>query len=328
MSIEWTEVEHTLGKAKSDVLIIFDCCHAGLLCSPMYRGPRRSFYYVAACKWNQVAHSSGEKSFTTAMIWALKELVDSPGFTVTRLVSTLMKHGPFPRDQQEATVFPSRYGPGTQDIWITPTVQTISPAQARQSRSKHDEVMPTANILDLRLHFQKHAPPKHIEETARVLKGLLETKNFLHFHRITFLDYTSLVEWTARRWLDNHRKGQSAKDTTASTGQRSASPSSEAFDSSSNGHLSQPPKLRRSNNTSCSAVSTTANTPPAARARETDDSGGKSKVSSGQLLVYPSVSSSVLFGCAALFGICCGSMVGLTWAFGDPRSYHLGVFLF
>jgi hypothetical protein len=215
-SIAWTEVESTLAKAESDVVVIFDCCHAGLLCCPARRGPRNSFHYVAACKADQRTRASGKKSFTAAMIWALKDLADSPGFTVTRLVEKLMQHEPFPREEQEAVIYPSRFGPG-REIWIAPKPEKRSPgtasliADARPSSARED-LLPTADILDLRFHFARHATVAHITETARMMKDFLETKQSLHFHHISFIDHTSFVKWGAEHWLDVYRKRKVARE--------------------------------------------------------------------------------------------------------------------
>jgi hypothetical protein len=215
-SIAWTEVEPTLAKAESDVVVIFDCCHAGLLCRPARRGPSRSFHYVAACKADQTTRASGEKSFTAAMIWALKDLADSPGFTVTRLVQKLMQHEPFPREEQEAVIYTSRFGPG-RDIWIAPTPEkrnagTTSPAADVRPSSAREDLLPTADILDLRFHFAQHATVAHITETARMMKDFLETKQSLHFHHISFIDHTSFVRWGAEHWLDVCRKRKVARE--------------------------------------------------------------------------------------------------------------------
>lgn len=313
MSIAWTEVECTLSKAKSDVLVIFDCCHAGLLCRPVYRGRGRSFSYVAACKRDQQTHSSGEKSFTTAMIWALKDLAQSSGFTVTRLVKTLMSYEPFPRDQQEAVVYSNRFGEGTQDIWIKPTMgkRTGLPAQAKLPSGKHEDVMPTAYILDLRLHFRKHAPPEHIEEVATVLKELLDTRKCLHSHRMTLLEYTSFVKWSVGRWR-TYRKGRGAKDSSRTPKeQQPASSDSEPFSASFDSRLLQPSILRTSDITLDSAVSKTSIASPPGNPWKTETMLGRLPVSSNQLIIYPKVPLSVLFGCVALFGVCCGGMIGL-----------------
>lgn len=219
MSIEWTDVESSvLAKTKADVLVIFDCCHAGLLCQPAFRGPRRPFQYVAACKAWQRTKSAGPESFSSAMIWALKKLADRPGFTVTKLIHTLMEHEDFPRDRQEAVVYGSRYGPVDEDIWLAPAPKNgvgngILPAnQVYQSLSSGREyVKATADILDLRFHFTEPATVSDIEDTAQALKKLLHTSDDLRFHRITFLDHTSFLEWPVKHWPRQTRRKTGVK---------------------------------------------------------------------------------------------------------------------
>lgn len=315
MSIEWTEVEHTLGKTMSDVLVIFDCCHAGLLCRPAFRGRRRSFYYVAACKDDQKTRSSGKSSFTSAFDWALKELAHSPGFTVTRLVKKLMEHEPFPRDQQEAVVYPSRFGPGAHEIWISPlphkrTARKTSLGQGRLA----GEDLPTANILDLRLHFSNHAPPEHIEETAIVLKDLLETKSSLHFHRITFIDHTSLVEWSAKHWLKKIRRRSLAKDSTAPAKQPSTLIISEAAATRLDRRLSQLHELQTSSSTHGPTALTTAITSSASSVRPwvKDTADLKPSLSYGQILIHFNIALGLLVGFAAIVGVSGACLLGLS----------------
>lgn len=94
VSLAWHEVERTLSRTKSDVLVIFDCCHAGLLCRAAWRGLSRCYQYIGACETNQQTRRAGPNSFTTAMTWALKQLADThkQGFPVTELVKSVMEH--------------------------------------------------------------------------------------------------------------------------------------------------------------------------------------------------------------------------------------------
>lgn len=216
MSVDWTDVESTLAKARSDVLVIFDCCHAGLLCCPATRGHRRKFQYVAACKADQRTASAGRRSFTSATIWALKQLTDRPGFTVTKLVQTLLRYEHFPLYQQEVVVYPSRFGPAEEDIWLAPMTERRSDGQdapdTNLSSDERTDNLPTADILDLRLHFSDHATAAHIEDTAQALRNFLETSQDLHFHRVSFLDHTSYVQWCARHWLGQTRRARSTSE--------------------------------------------------------------------------------------------------------------------
>lgn len=266
-SIEWIDVERTLAKTTSDVLVIFDCCHAGLLCRPAMRGPSRSFHYVAACKADQFTKSWGEESFTRAMIWALEELASSRGFTVTRLVNTLMDYKPFPRHQQQAVNYPSRFGPVEREIWITPTSAkgAASPSRDNATDTKQEEFGPTADILDLRFHFAAHATQKHIEKTALALRDFMGSKTSLHFHRISFVDHTSFIRLSAKRWLDvvQQRRKSGAKEDATPVEQQSAPVNSEAGIQNLQSRLLQLPALWTGKNMSGSTVTTTAVATPA-----------------------------------------------------------------
>ena len=313
MSIEWTEVEHTLGKTQSDVLVIFDCCHAGLLCRPATRG-RQSFYYVAACKEDQRTRSAGEKSFTTAMIWALQRLSNRPGFTVTTLISTLMEHDKFPRDEQEAVVYPSRFGHGPEP-WIAPTQKdqvqvTPLPTHEYHLKSKVEDVKPTANILDLRFHFSEHAPEAHIEETAKALKDLLASRQALHFHRITFIDHTSYVEWSARQWLNNYRRRASARNSAASSDRQSALENSKAAAASFDNRLLRLPGLQTGSSTPGSAMSVTAVASPASAliAGEKDGLDNLPGLTSDQSLTLADISFCFVAGCVTFLGVLGGGL--------------------
>lgn len=320
MSIEWTQVEHTLGKTMSDVLVIFDCCHAGLLCRPAFRGRRRSFYYVAACKEDQRTRSSGEKSFTAAMIWALKELAHGPSFTVTNLVSKLMKHKTFPRHEQEAVVYPSRFGPA-HEIWIAPATKK----ETERTPSTHDgvpgdihkDIQPTANILDLRFHFAEHARPEHIEETARALKELLDKRDSrLYFHRITFIDHTSYVEWPARHWLKRFRKRRVVKEGAVSQELPSVLISSEDSATNFNWRLRQLSISQTSVSMTGSATSkmALASSTSDTNSREKEPMHIKSSVASHGKLVELNREFSLVVGCVVLLSICGGGIIVLAWA--------------
>lgn len=265
MSIEWVEVERTLGKTKSDVLVIFDCCHAGSLCRPATRGRRRSFHYVAACKENQRTFSWGDKSFTTAMIWALKEMANSPGFTVTQLVSKLMEYKSFPRDQQEAVIYPSRFGPSEREIWIAPARAQDAADLTKDipAGTRREDGKPTADVLDLRLHFETRATPAHIESTAMALKDFLETNPALHFHRMSFVDHTSFIEGPAKRWLKMVREKPSAKKGTTPIGQHATAVNSAADAESFQNLLLQLPSIKTKDDMPGSVISTTAVATPA-----------------------------------------------------------------
>lgn len=120
-SIEWHEVERTLVATSSDVLVIFDCCHAGLLCRSAQEGLEnkdRIFQCLGACESEQRTRSSGKQSFTTAMIWALKELAKESSSSTTKLVKKIEAHEGFPHNDQRPVLFGGRFAPASANIHL------------------------------------------------------------------------------------------------------------------------------------------------------------------------------------------------------------------
>lgn len=118
-SIEWADVERILKITASDVLVIFDCCQASLLCRSAPEGfsnPSRIFQYLAACDSQELTHRAGPSSFTSAIIWALKELSGAKSFPITELVSRVEKHPPF----YSPVLFGGRFDSVSENICLTP----------------------------------------------------------------------------------------------------------------------------------------------------------------------------------------------------------------
>lgn len=216
MSIDWTQVEPALAKARADVLLVFDVCYAGLLSRPSTRGARKAFQYIAACTATQLTRSAGVHSFSAAIVWAFANLADSVGFSVSKLVETLVQYEHFPRDTQHPGVYGSRYGPVDRDIWIAPAAKTTTGKTLATGEDQAADDVPSADVLDVRLHFADHATEAVVGNTARALKKFLLQEN-LPFHRIDFLRYKSFVEGPARRWLEKVQKKKS-KSTGKETG--------------------------------------------------------------------------------------------------------------
>ena len=212
MCIDWTEVETSLGKARADVLVILDCCYAGVLQSA--RCPscsaRRKYQYIAACRADQVTTSAGKDSFSRAIIEAFESLAVKPGFTTSELVRTLTAHEDFPRNDQEALVFDSRFGPVDEDIWIAPSTEQATIAALQERKRQRENGLPTADFLDLRFRFAKHATESDVEATAEALKKLIGSTHNLGFHRISLLRRKSHVTAAFRHWRDVVSKNRDA----------------------------------------------------------------------------------------------------------------------
>jgi hypothetical protein len=208
-SIEWDEVERTLSTTRSDVLVIFDCCQAGLLCRSAQEGllnPNRSFQYLGACESIQVTERAGPRSFTSAMIWALEKLAMEPGFPVTKLVKTIEQHEHFPK-KQKPVLFGGRFDPVAENIWIAP-MRTVDgePDQPKtfDERTAGPAAKSTRGVMELRLHFENGVTEEDIINSARVLTDCMR-KNKLRCNDVSFidkysLDTTDIVRRAAWEW--------------------------------------------------------------------------------------------------------------------------------
>ena len=219
MCIDWTEVEVLLGKARADVLVILDCCFAGILASTqrLNRSARRKFQYIAACEAGEVTMSAGKESFSQAIMEAFRRLAKRPGFTTSELVRTLTAHEDFPRNDQEALLFDSRFGPVDEDIWIAPSTEQSANLASQESKRQRENDLPTAAFLDLRFCFAKHATDSDVETTAEALKKLIRSTKDLKFHKVSLLRRRSNVAGVIQHWRDVVSKKRGAVDARSKT---------------------------------------------------------------------------------------------------------------
>ena len=99
-TVVWNITENNLHEIQSDVLQVFDCCFAGFLGTR--GGSQQSFEYLAATGADDTTASPGDTSFTSALIWALKELAKDRTcrFTTVHLLEMIQKAPNFPEDQK------------------------------------------------------------------------------------------------------------------------------------------------------------------------------------------------------------------------------------
>lgn len=215
-SIEWTDVERTLAKTRGDVFVIFDCCHAGLLCSPAHRGPPRGYEILAACEARQRTRTAGPQSFTTAMTWALDQLATKPGFPSSELVSLIRSAPAFPKDQYPV-LYGARFSPCTGYTYLAPTNRTESrsPCSVAQYRDEQEERVTATAVLDLRCYFKPPLTEDMARETARELRNLITARQ-IQCQRIDLLDRNPyLAAWALKRWRQHARKTGDSKTVSA-----------------------------------------------------------------------------------------------------------------
>ncbi|KAH7355341.1 hypothetical protein BKA65DRAFT_373259, partial [Rhexocercosporidium sp. MPI-PUGE-AT-0058] len=87
-SVKWSGIQNTLEEAKSDVLILLDCCASGTANTDEGRGTTE---LIAACGFNGSANPVGANSFTRALITELHLLRNSQPFTISFLFNSILR---------------------------------------------------------------------------------------------------------------------------------------------------------------------------------------------------------------------------------------------
>lgn len=199
ISIEWSLVEGVLSKTKSDVLEIFDCCHAGLLCAPAERtrSLTRCFEVLTACAHNETTPFPGPHSFTTALIWALKELARNEGFFTNQLSAKIKEYPDFSRHQRPQ-LYPSRFDPSGDYLHMAP-ISGLRKQPSGTTRSKRNEEVEKEQMLDLRFHYKGEISSADLEHLTNALKGGVLRRTEIKAHRVTALGRYNFATYDLRR---------------------------------------------------------------------------------------------------------------------------------
>jgi hypothetical protein len=95
-SIAWDEAEQEfIRPAKGDVLTIMDACFAGNVQPTVRREYEGTYEYLGACHIDRTTASPGKKSFTTALIASLEQLLsrhEGHSFTTADLLRVITEH--------------------------------------------------------------------------------------------------------------------------------------------------------------------------------------------------------------------------------------------
>ncbi|KAF7960137.1 hypothetical protein EAE96_001736 [Botrytis aclada] len=179
--IVWSSAEHNIQNTKSDVLVIFDCCNAGEM-DHNFRGvdfSKRAFEYMAATSRNSTTRKPGPKSFTAALIWALKELVLSkPGkrFSTQELIRKISLAPNFPETQAPRLTEPGRTG-SLRKIVLVPLDQPSNrEVRGENNTGQKAEIKET---LNLRFVFNRRITETIVSELAKDLTNLIKGGDFV-----------------------------------------------------------------------------------------------------------------------------------------------------
>ena len=172
--IIWNHTEGALRGTEADVLQIFDCCYAGEMGHRGYG--LRLFEYLAATSSFETP-GPGTRSFTSALIWALKKLAKDGGrFTSSDLLRLITKDAPhFPRNQHPVLSKPD--GNHSEFIVIEPLAKkgskSSSPLQALVPTNQAGHLQPQ-DVLTLRYVFETRPSVQMIETLGEHTNHIIE----------------------------------------------------------------------------------------------------------------------------------------------------------
>ncbi|MCJ1428267.1 hypothetical protein MMC29_006176 [Sticta canariensis] len=187
-TIVWDRAESLIHDCLSDVLLIFDCCCAGALGRDHHRGRKsrsRIFEYIGATGPDGLTQLPGPNSFTSALIWALRNLSSREGgFTTSQLLQMILQAPNFPKGQMPVLL---ERGVGSVKRLIlaplkalppagTPGDANLAPSEARMNTSTEaDEESSEQWRVDLRLLWQDLPTADVIKRLADELSKFMIT---------------------------------------------------------------------------------------------------------------------------------------------------------
>ena len=165
----------------------------------------RSFEYLAATSAASTTPSPGDRSFTSALIWALKKFAEEETpkkFTTTQLVNKIREGPNFPSDQ--VPVLMARDPHSVQRIVLAPL-----PSGEKTGLAVDESPRTVPACLELRFFFEKEPPEHELEDLALALKKHIN-RGSGSLYKVYFGGMYSLIHDAARRWKNfaqsNHAK--------------------------------------------------------------------------------------------------------------------------
>jgi hypothetical protein len=109
LHLQWTTIEQTLAKAHGHRLCILDCCYSGNIARSVIAASQdhRNFEILSASSYGGTTRGPGKHSFTSALMWALENLLEEfgdRGFTTTHLRLRVREAPDFPKTQHPAPI--------------------------------------------------------------------------------------------------------------------------------------------------------------------------------------------------------------------------------
>ncbi|KAK7190303.1 hypothetical protein DPSP01_006127 [Paraphaeosphaeria sporulosa] len=171
--IMWDRAEHILQEFKHDHLVIFDCCDGGFLST---RGSRHAFEYLVACEGRKRTHKPGPHSFTTALIWALKELKPVAPFTMLELRDQIKRYKDFPTKQRPLVFARPDHVAGP--ISMAPIDKSTNKGIGPSSKATSHVGPVERSFVDLRFFFTKDITAEDAKQVAEMVKSAVQGRSF------------------------------------------------------------------------------------------------------------------------------------------------------
>lgn len=184
--IAWSGAEDNITPTEADVLVIFDCCEAGGLGGLKVRHSRPSFEFIAACGKKERTPRPGERSFTSGLMWALKELREDYPFSAITLVEKIKKYPLLLETQSPELLRRNEFADGL--VWISPLNVVGPKPEAAVQSVKRD---PRHEYIDLRFNFYRRVKTEDAKNLAKHLSPLVSSEESFGAKHITLLDISS-----------------------------------------------------------------------------------------------------------------------------------------
>jgi hypothetical protein len=175
----------------------------------------RSFEYLAATSAASTTPSPGDRSFTSALIWALKKFAEEETprkFTTTELVNKIREGPNFPPDQVPTLM--ARDPHSVQRIVLAPL-----PGGEKTGAAVEEPPRTVPTCLELRFFFDKEPQERELEDLAQALKKHIN-RGSGSLYKVYFGGLYSLIHDAARRWRNfaqsNHARPISPVSSSAS----------------------------------------------------------------------------------------------------------------
>jgi hypothetical protein len=201
-SVVWGEAEMIIKRTTGDVLVIFDCCHAGALTKRSRSVSGRNFEFLAACGSDDVTEMPGPNSFTSALIWSLEALAKSkPTFTTQQLLRKINREAPnFPPHQH--ALIEERGEDETSCYRKLVLAPLPNPGEKIETEPSQEDQKPKPQIkhyLDLRFFYDKPPSKEEILRLSQTLKEMIGNESITARH-IGWLRMTDIVKNAYDHW--------------------------------------------------------------------------------------------------------------------------------